>query len=89
MERLAAEGGAAAAAGVGAIRSPMPGTVIDVSVAVGDEIPAGAALVTVEAMKMEHTLVVSGAAGATEIDTRAGQQVAMDELLVRLEAVDA
>ena len=89
VERLAAEGGAADAAGVGAIRSPMPGTVIDVSVAVGDEIPAGAALVTVEAMKMEHTLVAPGAARVTEIATRAGQQVAMDELLVRLEAVDA
>ncbi|MEI2716115.1 MAG: biotin/lipoyl-containing protein [Candidatus Nanopelagicales bacterium] len=60
-ERLAAEGGAAGTAGVGAVHSPMPGTVIAVAVAAGDRVAEGAPLVTVEAMKMEHTLTAPAA----------------------------
>jgi 3-methylcrotonyl-CoA carboxylase alpha subunit len=40
----------------GRVTSPMPGQVIAVAVAVGDRVAAGAPLVIVEAMKMEHTL---------------------------------
>ncbi len=88
IDRLAAEGGADDAAAVGAIRSPMPGTVIAVSVADGDTVTAGQPLVTVEAMKMEHTLVAPADAVVTQVAAVAGGQVAMDELLVMLEAAD-
>ena len=37
----------------GALAAPMPGTVIDVSVAVGQQVRAGDLLLTLEAMKME------------------------------------
>jgi acetyl/propionyl-CoA carboxylase alpha subunit len=40
----------------GVIRSPMPGRVVSMSVAAGDAVTARQSLVTVEAMKMEHTL---------------------------------
>ena len=43
-------------AGDGAILSPMPGLVISVDVAEGDRVAKGDRLLTVEAMKMEHTL---------------------------------
>ena len=40
-----------------AVRSPMPGTVVSVSVSNGDTVEAGQVLLAVEAMKMEHQLV--------------------------------
>ncbi|MFN8125660.1 MAG: biotin carboxylase N-terminal domain-containing protein [Candidatus Nanopelagicales bacterium] len=88
VERLAAEGGSADAGGVGAVHSPMPGAVIAVAVAVGDVVAEGAPLITVEAMKMEHTLVAPAAARVVEVGAAPGTQVAMDQVLVRLEAVD-
>ncbi len=39
------------------VRSPMPGTVVSVSVDNGDAVAAGQVLLSVEAMKMEHQLV--------------------------------
>src|SRR5699024_11894744 len=46
---------AAAAATGGTVRSPMPGTVLDVPVEVGQHVPAGTTLAVVDAMKMEHS----------------------------------
>ncbi len=41
--------------------APMPGTIIDFAVKQGDEVSAGDKLVTMEAMKMEHTIRAPGA----------------------------
>jgi acetyl-CoA/propionyl-CoA carboxylase biotin carboxyl carrier protein len=79
-ERLAAERSDLAGAG-GPVRSPMPGTVIAVAVAAGDAVEAGAPLVTIEAMKMEHTLTAAVAGTVTDLPVRVGQQVAMDEVV--------
>ena len=54
--RLAADRADEGETGPAQVRSPMPGTVIDVSVAAGEPVMAGHPLLTVEAMKMEHTL---------------------------------
>ncbi len=88
IERLAAEGGAAEAASEGSIRSPMPGTVITVSVLPGDDVVQGQPLVTVEAMKMEHTLVAPAVGVVQAVTVTEGAQVSMDELLVQLEIPD-
>jgi len=40
----------------GSLLTPLPGTVVAVHVATGQQVARGAPLVTVEAMKMEHTL---------------------------------
>jgi 3-methylcrotonyl-CoA carboxylase alpha subunit len=45
-----------AAAEEGSLLTPLPGTVVAVHVAEGQRVARGAPLVTVEAMKMEHTL---------------------------------
>jgi acetyl-CoA/propionyl-CoA carboxylase, biotin carboxylase, biotin carboxyl carrier protein len=76
-ERLhaAAEG----AAGDGAVTAPMPGTVTLVQAAVGDRVDAGAPLLVVEAMKMEHVLTAPLAGTVTELGVTAGQQVRLDE----------
>jgi 3-methylcrotonyl-CoA carboxylase alpha subunit len=44
------------AAGVGRLTAPMPGKITQVLVAAGDTVKRGAALLVVEAMKMEHTI---------------------------------
>jgi 3-methylcrotonyl-CoA carboxylase alpha subunit len=40
----------------GSLLTPLPGTVVAVHVALGEHVARGAPLITVEAMKMEHTL---------------------------------
>src|SRR3546814_13143516 len=51
-----ADASAGGVAGDGAILSPMPGKVIAVDVAAGDKVTKGQKLLTLEAMKMEHSL---------------------------------
>ncbi|MDB5724723.1 MAG: methylcrotonoyl-CoA carboxylase [Novosphingobium sp.] len=75
-----------AAAGSGAILSPMPGKVIAVEVAAGDRVVAGQKLLTLEAMKMEHTLTAPFDGVVAELNTAVGAQVQVDALLVRIEA---
>ncbi|QFG26063.1 biotin carboxylase N-terminal domain-containing protein [Actinomadura sp. WMMB 499] len=85
-EHVAAEGGAAAAgAGDGVLRSPMPGTVLAVKAAEGDRVAAGQALVVVEAMKMEHTVTAPLAGVVARLPVRAGAQVALDAVLAVIE----
>ncbi len=72
--------GASATADEGAATSPMPGTVIAVLVADGDDVVAGQGLVIVEAMKMEHT-VAAPASGTVAVAVRVGQKVTAGEAL--------
>jgi acetyl-CoA/propionyl-CoA carboxylase biotin carboxyl carrier protein len=65
----------------GPVASPMPGTVLVVKVAEGDVVSAGAPLVVVEAMKMEHTVTAPVDGVVSELRVQAGQQVALDESL--------
>ena len=76
--RLSARG---EAAGAGPVTSPMPGTVLVVKAAAGDEVSAGTPLLIVEAMKMEHTVTAPIDGVVSELSVRAGQQVALDETL--------
>ncbi|WP_174279282.1 acetyl/propionyl/methylcrotonyl-CoA carboxylase subunit alpha [Sphingomonas bacterium] len=69
----------------GAILSPMPGRVIAVEVAGGAVVTMGQKLVTLEAMKMEHSLVAPFDGTVAELDAQAGQQVSEGRLLVRVE----
>ncbi len=69
------------AAGAGPVTSPMPGTVLVVKVAAGDVVKAGAPLLVVEAMKMEHTVTAPIDGVVSELPVRTGQQVALDETL--------
>lgn len=60
--------------------APLPGTVVAVNVADGDTVETGARLVTIEAMKMEHT-VTAPHAGVVRLRTAAGAQVARDAVV--------
>jgi acetyl-CoA/propionyl-CoA carboxylase biotin carboxyl carrier protein len=67
--------------GSGPLVSPMPGTVLVVKAALGDRVRAGAPLMVVEAMKMEHTITAPVDGVLTELNVQAGQQVALNQPL--------
>jgi acetyl-CoA/propionyl-CoA carboxylase, biotin carboxylase, biotin carboxyl carrier protein len=63
-----------------AVRSPMPGTVVSVSVTDGADVTAGQVLVSVEAMKMEHQLLAP-LDGTVHLSVRPGDLVKADQVL--------
>ena len=66
-----------------AVRSPMPGTVVSVSVSNGDTVEAGQVLLAVEAMKMEHQLVAP-LDGTVHISITSGDLVKADQVLATI-----
>ena len=77
---------AAASAGGGKadklLKSPMPGRVVKVMVAPGDEVTAGQPVLVVEAMKMENELKARVAGKVTEVFVKAGEPVEANAKLV-------
>jgi 3-methylcrotonyl-CoA carboxylase alpha subunit len=69
----------------GGLEAPMPGVVMRVMVAPGDEVKAGQPLVTLEAMKMEHVVRAPRAGRVRAIAARAGEMVNGGVPLVELE----
>ena len=67
------------------IRAPLPGRIAALSVAKGQAVEAGARLLVLEAMKMEHTLTAPRAATVAEIACAKGDQVEEGALLLRLD----
>jgi biotin carboxyl carrier protein len=72
--------GKAGKGAAGPVTSPMPGTVLVVRCSIGDFVVEGQALFVVEAMKMEHTVVAPVDGVLAEVNVRAGQQVALDQM---------
>ena len=73
-----------AGTGAGVTRSPMPGLVKAVFVAVGQAVAAGDRLAVLEAMKMEHTLTAGRDGTVAEVLVEAGAQVEAGAALIRL-----
>jgi 3-methylcrotonyl-CoA carboxylase alpha subunit len=67
----------------------MPGRIIAVEVAAGDTVTKGQKLLTLEAMKMEHTLTAPFDGVVAELNAEAGAQVQVEALLARIEAAPA
>ncbi len=65
------------------LTSPMPGSVVAVGVPDGASVEAGAVVVAVEAMKMEHSLR-SPVAGTVELLVAVGDQVTRGQTLARI-----
>jgi acetyl-CoA/propionyl-CoA carboxylase biotin carboxyl carrier protein len=85
-EALAGRGATGGAASP-QVRSPMPGTVIAVSVVSGDCVAAGDTLLTVEAMKMEHKLTAE-LAGVVSITVKPGDLVKLDQVVASIAAAE-
>lgn len=75
-----------AGGGGGHLTAPMSGTVISVLVKEGALVAPGQALLVMEAMKMEHTIVAPGAGKVVRIAFRAGEQVKDGAELLELAA---
>jgi propionyl-CoA carboxylase alpha chain len=71
----------AAHVAAGSLLAPMPGTVVRLAAAVGDEVSAGQPLLWLEAMKMEHLIAAPAAGIVAELPVAAGQQVEVGSVL--------
>lgn len=64
---------------------PMPGLIVKVDVAVGDEVQEGQTLCSVEAMKMENILRAERKGIIIKINAVAGDSLAVDEVIMEFE----
>jgi 3-methylcrotonyl-CoA carboxylase alpha subunit len=71
----------------GSLVTPLPGTIVAVHVSAGQSVKRGAPLVTVEAMKMEHTLTAPTDGVVTRIPFTLSDRVAAGAILVELTPV--
>ncbi len=67
------------------VGAPMPGLVVNVTAAVGDQVAAGQKLFALEAMKMETTVYSDRAGRVAEVAVTPGTQVEAGDLLLRFE----
>jgi biotin carboxyl carrier protein len=72
---------APAAVGGTSVTAPMPGTVLDIKVAVGDTVKRGQTVVVLEAMKMENDIVAPCDGKIVKINTTKGSQVGTSDVL--------
>ena len=81
----AAPAPAAAAVKGNAIKTPLPGVIIDVKVNIGDSVKKGDTVVVLEAMKMENNINADRDGKVTAIQVAKGDTVADGAVLVVLE----
>ena len=75
----------AVAAGVTPIKAPLPGTINDIKVAVGDQVKKGQTVIVLEAMKMENNLDAERDGKVTAIKVNKGDTVMEGAVLVTIE----
>ena len=86
-EALTAGDGASGALN-GPLLAPVPGVVASIEALAGDVVPAGAAIVVLESMKMYQTLFAPVAAKIIAVHCAAGDAVTVGQALVTLEAAE-
>ena len=64
---------------------PMPGLVVKINVAVGDEVQEGQALATVEAMKMENILRAERKSVVKSVNATPGESLKVDDVIMEFE----
>ncbi len=67
------------------VRSPMPGRIVRVNVAVGDNVQRGQAVVVLESMKMENTIAAPRDGTISQVHVSADDSVQHGQSLVELE----
>src|SRR5690606_4243323 len=86
--RTVPPGGATRDDGPTAVPAPPQGTIVRTEVAPGDEVPAGATVAIMEAMKMEHVVTTTRAGIVREVPAAPGDAVHAGHTLVVLEPAD-
>jgi glutaconyl-CoA decarboxylase len=76
--RKAARGG-----GTNSLNAPMPGVILEVSVAAGDTVERGQEVAVLEAMKMNNSIKSPRAGVVAEVCVEAGQAVGHGDAIVR------
>src|SRR3954463_634705 len=71
------------------VTAPFAGTVIAVAHEPGEEVRAGAAIVVLEAMKMEHEVVADADATGPGVEVAVGETVDEGQVLAVLSAAEA
>lgn len=74
----------AAPAGANTVAAPMPGTILDIKVSVGQSVNAGDVLCVLEAMKMENEIMAPAAGKVVAINTSKGASVNTGDALISL-----
>ena len=72
---------AAAPAGGETVKSPMPGTILDVKVKSGDKVEEGQVLMILEAMKMENEISAPVSGTVASVNVANGATVASGDVL--------
>lgn len=75
---------AASATGGEPVKSPMPGTIVNVKVSAGQKVKSGDVLVIIEAMKMENEIMAPHDATVASVLVNKGESVDTDAVLVTL-----
>ena len=70
--------------GVGTVKAPLPGTIIEVKVKVGDEVKSGDTLLIMEAMKMENNIKSDKTGKVVSVKINNGDSVLEDDVLVEI-----
>ncbi len=70
--------------GPAVIRSPMPGLIVDVRVKTGDRVKVGAAVVVLEAMKMQNEIVSDATGIVSAVKVEPGQSVESQAVLIEI-----
>ena len=65
--------------------APMPGLLVDVAVAVGQQVRAGERLAVIEAMKMENVLIAQRDAVVKKVSAGKGDSLAVDQIILEFE----
>ena len=84
-EKVIAKAVPAAAAGGTAVKAPLPGTVLDINVTVGQEVKAADTVVTLEAMKMENEIRSVTDGVVKEVFVEAGMKVGLNDRIMVIE----
>ena len=73
------------AAGTGsAVKAPLPGTIIDIKVNVGDTVKQGDVVLVLEAMKMQNNIESEYAGTVTSITVKPGESVMEGSVLMTI-----
>ena len=70
--------------GVGFVKAPLPGTILETKVKVGDEVKVGDVLLIMEAMKMENNIKSDKAGKITSLKVNNGDSVLEGDVLVEI-----